>query len=148
LVLEVVDSHALQTRTLDQLELRDALLVGLAQAVALVPGVSRSGATITMARALGFDRASAAQFSFMLALPISTGALIFKFKSARSGVVNRAFLAGILASGGVGSLSMRVLPRYLRSHAHTFLPFAVYRVVLALLIVVLYAKRRHEQSYL
>src|SRR5437867_2424261 len=86
-VLVVVDRKAPANRDMSDLSIREGLIVGVAQAVALQPGVSRSGVTITAARAVGLDRESAARFSFLLALPIIGGAGLLKgIDVARSGL--------------------------------------------------------------
>jgi undecaprenyl-diphosphatase len=113
---------------------KDALLVGLAQVCALVPGVSRSGATMTAGRALRFDRQSAARFSFLMSMPITAAAAIFKVPDAlrEAGGLTAPLVAGILASGISGWLAIAVLLRYLASNS--FGVFAVYRVLLGLVI--------------
>ena len=109
--------------------LRDALLIGCAQALALVPGVSRSGATITMGLFLGYRREEAARFSFLLATPITFGAALLKvphlFEAGDLGPV----LIGMVAAGVVGFLSIRVLLAYVRTR--TYRPFVVYRLLFA-----------------
>ena len=116
--------------------------VGLAQAVALIPGVSRSGATMTMGRLLGLRRESAARFSFLMAVPITSGALLFKLKDLEPALVGGPFVAGIVVSGVVGALSIRFLLNFLTRRTNSFLPFVVYRLVLAGLILVVCLLRR------
>jgi undecaprenyl-diphosphatase len=133
LVLYVVDRVARRTRELPDLKLRDALLIGVAQAVALQPGVSRSGVTITMARGVGLDRPDAARFSFLLSLPIIAGAGVFKaLDLIRSGFppgTAAPFLWGTLASAVSGFLVVWGLLAYLRRR--DFAPFALYRLLAA-----------------
>ena len=132
-VLYAVDRIAKTARDLSTLRLRDALLIGAAQAVALQPGVSRSGVTITMARGLGLDRPAAARFSFLLSLPIIVGAGLFKgVDLVRNGFppgTAAPFLWGVLASAVSGFLAIWGLLAYLRRR--DFAPFAAYRVVAA-----------------
>jgi undecaprenyl-diphosphatase len=112
---------------------RDALLIGLAQACAIVPGVSRSGATISMALFLGYKREEAARFSFLLAMPITLGAVIYKVpKLFAQGGDPVVIVAGILAAGVVGFLSIRFLLAFVR--ARDYRPFAYYRFAFAALV--------------
>jgi undecaprenyl-diphosphatase len=121
-----------------EISLRDALLIGSAQALALVPGVSRSGATISMALFLGHRRQEAARFSFLLATPITAAAALLKvphlFHEADLGLV----VPGMLTAAVFGLLSIRVLLAYVRTRDYR--PFAYYRwafaaVVFAVLLV-------------
>jgi undecaprenyl-diphosphatase len=116
---------------------RQALAVGAAQALALAPGVSRSGATITAARALGFTRDAAARLSFLMSLPIIAGALVFE----GAGLVERgmpagfgpAFAWGIGASAVTGFLAVWGTLRFIRNNS--FFPFVVYRVVVGAAVI-------------
>jgi undecaprenyl-diphosphatase len=112
---------------------KDALLIGLAPACAIVPGVSRSGATISMALFLGYKREEAARFSFLLAMPITFGAVVYKVpKLFAQGGDPVVILAGILAAGVVGFLSIRFLLAFVR--ARDYRPFAYYRFAFAALV--------------
>ncbi len=110
------------------------LCIGLAQACAIVPGVSRSGITIAVARARGIERAAAARFSFLLGSPIILGAAVFKLRHIADtpAILGGPFLAGIATAAVVGALSIGVLLRYLR-HAGLGI-FVAYRLLLAALI--------------
>lgn len=119
---------------------RDALLIGLAQSAALVPGVSRSGATISMALFLGHRRPEAARFSFLLATPITFGAALLKVPDLVKGGVDTAVWIGLIASAVVGFLSIRVLLAYVRTR--TYRPFAYYRWAFALTVLAVYIARR------
>jgi undecaprenyl-diphosphatase len=130
------------TRQHEELTLRDALFCGVAQAVALQPGVSRSGATMSMARARGFDRESAARISFLMSVPITTGAVVFKMAKllADGGVpadARSAFAAGILASGVSGFIAVAGLLKLLRTKS--FAPFVIYRILLGVGVLLLAA---------
>lgn len=139
-ILYLVDTKVRQTDTLRSIMWNKALVIGFAQALAFIPGVSRSGATMTMGRALGLDRETAARFSFLMAVPVTAGAALLKMSELDSSVFSYIpFWLGIAASFVVGMLSIGFLLRYLR--ANTFLPFVVYRIALALLIVVVYLTR-------
>lgn len=135
-LLYVVDRVARQDRGLDSIGPRTGLFVGLAQALALQPGVSRSGITIAAARTLGLERATAARFSFLLALPIIAGAGVVKgLDIAQHGFqgYGAQFLAGFLAAAVSGFLVIWFLLRYLRTH--DFLVFMLYRIAVALLVI-------------
>ncbi len=113
--------------------LRDALLIGLAQAVAIVPGVSRSGATISMALFLRYRRDEAARFSFLLATPITAGAALVKVPELLAGGGDvTPVVVGMAAAALFGFLSIRVLLKWVRTRDYT--PFVVYRWAFALLI--------------
>lgn len=111
---------------------RDAMLIGCAQALAIVPGVSRSGATITMALLLGHRREEAARFSFLLATPITLGAALHKVPHLLAGGDPNPVLVGMLTAAIFGFLSIRVLLAYVR--ARDYRPFAFYRFAFAVLV--------------
>jgi len=122
-------------RDVDSFRLRDALAVGIGQALALQPGVSRSGITITVARVLKFDRVNAARLSFLMSLPIIAGAGLFKYLDigGLSGIpsdMKAAFAAGMIASAITGFLAVWGLIKLLAKV--TFDGFAIYRVVAAI----------------
>jgi undecaprenyl-diphosphatase len=115
--------------------LRDGLIIGLAQALALVPGVSRSGATISMALFLGYRRTAAARFSFLLATPITFGAALVKVPRLLAARDQLSFtLVGIAVAGVVGLLSIRLLLAYVRTL--TYVPFVYYRWGFAALVLI------------
>jgi undecaprenyl-diphosphatase len=134
-VLYVVDRRSKATRGLEDMRLGDAVLIGLAQAAALQPGVSRSGATITMARGLGITREIAARFSFLLSLPVIGGAGIYKGAKLLTGAEHippgfgPAFAWGTVASAVSGFLVIWGLLAYLRRR--DFMPFVLYRLAAA-----------------
>jgi undecaprenyl-diphosphatase len=119
---------------------RDALLIGCAQALAIVPGVSRSGATISMGLLLGYERPEAARFSFLLATPITFGAALKKVPHLFPAAQPSVLAVGILTSAIVGLLSIRVLLAYVRTRDYR--PFVYYRFAFAALIAVLLFVRR------
>ena len=110
-----------------------SLGMGAAQALALIPGVSRSGVTITAGRASGLDRVSAARFSFLLATPITFGAGLLELHHLPHQVSASVLAAGVLTSAVVGLLTIRGLMRWLGRAG--FMAFFIYRVAFALLIV-------------
>ncbi|MFL6205217.1 MAG: undecaprenyl-diphosphate phosphatase [Acidimicrobiales bacterium] len=132
------------TRTLDDVQLRDAVLMGGGQALALQPGVSRSGVSMTFGRMAGLGRDGAARFAFLMSLPITAGALIFKAVDVQSegGIPDGfgpAFLWGIVASGLTGWLAVWGTLKLVKTHSFT--PFVVYRIGLGTTLLVLYAVR-------
>jgi len=120
--------------------LRDAMLIGCAQALALVPGVSRSGATISMALFLGYRREESARFSFLLATPITLGAALLKVPALIGAPNNHIVLLGIVVSGIVGLLAIRVLLAYVRTRDYR--PFVYYRWAFAAMLVIVYLVRQ------
>ncbi len=142
LALALVERSARHSRDYDDIRLRDALIIGCAQALALVPGVSRSGITLVAALAIGLRRDAAARFSFLLGVPAIAAAGIFELKpllKAHDTNVS-ALVVGLLAAAGAGYISIAWLLRFLR--ARTTMPFVVYRVALgALLLALLFGGR-------
>ncbi len=139
LALWIIDLRARQVRDLDAIRLGDALLIGVAQAFALIPGVSRSGATITVGRALGINRQDAANFSFLMSAPIIAGAGLLKahelFRSGMTGELT----AGFVASAVFSLAAIAVLIAYVRSR--TYQVFAWYRIALAAVVIAIYFMR-------
>lgn len=132
-LLWAADRYAGQRRQLAGFRWTDALLIGLAQVAALIPGVSRSGSTMTAGRALGFDRTSAATFSFLMSMPITAAAAVVKVPEALREGVTVPIVVGILASGISGWLAISVLLKYVSTKS--FGVFAIYRWVLGLAIL-------------
>lgn len=135
LVLFAADSWGRRDRELGDIRPIDAIWVGVAQALAIVPGVSRSGITIATARGRGIARADAARFSFLLGSPIILGAALYKLRDvvATPSVITGPFLAGIATSAVVGLLSISFMPRYLRQAGLGV--FVLYRLLLAGLVI-------------
>ena len=131
-----------ESKDMSQVGLKAAVGVGLAQTLALMPGVSRSGITITAGRFLGLDRDSAARFSFLLLVPITFGAVLYKgvgdvlLADLPPGTTG-PFVVGSLASFGAAVLAISALLGYVRRHTYTV--FAVYRIVLAAIILLVIA---------
>jgi undecaprenyl-diphosphatase len=139
-----------QERPMGSLGLRHGLLMGLAQALALAPGVSRSGITITAGRFMGLDRDSAARISFLLLLPTVLGAVVFKGVSdvllgdLPSGWEG-PFLVGTLAALGSGLLAIDWLLGYVRRH--TYDVFVGYRLVAALVVILVIVSGAREATF-
>jgi len=137
LLLILAEKLARHRRPLDSLRLADACLIGLSQALAIMPGVSRSGITMTMALFLGFNRRSSAHFSFLLATPIIAGAGLHHLpkwlKAPPEGLTFLAAALGFLGAVIASYLTIKYLLRFLQHH--TFYPFAVYRLLLAAVVL-------------
>ncbi len=135
-VLFWADQNAKQKNGLPQISFADSLIIGFSQALALVPGVSRSGITITAGLLRGLDRGSAARFSFLLAAPITFGACLLKAKHFLAGSPGGVELTGIVVSALVGFLSIKYLLRYVQTFSYRI--FAYYRFLFALVVVGVY----------
>ncbi|NDC13386.1 MAG: undecaprenyl-diphosphatase, partial [Actinobacteria bacterium] len=141
LILGAADRFGRSEKKIDQLNARDAILYGLAQSLALIPGVSRSGATIAMGRIMGYDRVTALRYSFLLALPAVFASGFFELSKA----VNEATPTGgySLVETGiatvvafvVGYLMIAWLLKFVSTKS--FMPFVVYRVFLGSLVLFL-----------
>jgi undecaprenyl-diphosphatase len=139
-ILWAADRFAPRDRPLDGMCARDALLIGLAQVFALIPGVSRSGSTMTAGRALRFDRQSAAVFSFLMSMPVTAAAAAVKVPELiRAQGVTLPLLAGVVAAAISSWLAIAILLRYVSRHS--FGVFAVYRLVLGAVVLILLASR-------
>lgn len=140
LVLGVADRYARNAKPLTSLTTRDGLLYGCAQALALIPGVSRSGGTISGGLLLGYTRAAAARYSFLLAIPAVFGSGFYQLADIggeQSPVGWAETLVATVVSGLVGYVVIAFFLRYISDQRHSFLPFVVYRVALGVLILVL-----------
>lgn len=129
------DRSATATRSLSEMTWRQALLVGCAQVFALIPGVSRSGSTITAARALGFDRQSAAVFSFLMSMPVISAAAVLKVPKLLASGVDASVVVGIVAAALSSWLAIAVLLRFIQKHG--FAIFAIYRFALGIAVYAL-----------
>jgi undecaprenyl-diphosphatase len=139
-VLWYVDAKMRSDRHLDSIGPKTGLFIGSAQALALQPGISRSGITMTSGRLMGIDRESAARFSFLLSLPITAGAVLYKgIDVVQHGFqgYGTQFFWGVVASGISGFVVITWLLKYLRTHS--FKAFMWYRLAVAALIFILIA---------
>jgi undecaprenyl-diphosphatase len=140
LILGIADRVSSDKLRIRDMRLRDAVLMGLAQACALVPGVSRSGATISMGRFLGYQREAATRYAFLLAIPAVVGAGLFELKEIPNGDNSYGWGPTIVAtvvSFLIGYAAIAWLLRYVTTHS--YLPFVIYRVVLGTLTLALAA---------
>lgn len=137
-LLSIADRWGRQTKSYEDLTLRDALVVGAAQALALIPGTSRAGITMTAARALGYERAEAARFSFLLSIPAVAGAGLLAamdLSDAAAQVQWDAFVAGGLTFLAAFA-TMAFLMRFLRRAS--MMIFVIYRVALGGILLALF----------
>jgi len=137
-ILGLADRFGSHAKPLKRLTFRDAVLFGLAQACALVPGVSRSGATISMGLALGYERAAAARYAFLLAIPAVLGAGFFELRDAVGtdsvyGV--GPTVAATVVAFLVGYATIAWLLRYISTHS--YLSFVIYRIALGVTVLAL-----------
>jgi undecaprenyl-diphosphatase len=138
IVIGIADRLARNARPLESLTWRHGLLFGLAQSLALIPGVSRSGATIAAGLALGYQRVAAAKYAFLLAVPAVVGSGFFKLADITDDPVEPAWGPIALAtvvSFVIGYAVIAWLLRYISTH--DFLPFVIYRIVLAAVVALL-----------
>jgi len=135
IILYWVDRRAARKKNLFGLSFMDSLFIGFSQALAIIPGVSRSGITMTAGRFRGLNRDSAARFSFLLSTPIIFGAGVMKLKDLPHGDINLAFITGIIASAVVGFISIGFLLRYLTERR--FAVFAWYRFAAGIAVIIL-----------
>lgn len=136
ILLGLADRYGKGRKNVKEMSWMDALLIGLSQALAIIPGVSRSGATMTTGLALGLRKEESARFSFLLATPIIAGAGLWEGRKIVSLSSNEAFLLfiGFLASAISSYLAVWFLLRFLRKR--NFSPFVIYRFLFASLILV------------
>ena len=138
IVLYVADRLGMTLRRVEHLRFSDAIIIGLAQVLAFIPGTSRSGVTMTAARMLGMERPDAARFSMLLSVPTIIGAGLLKglelYHSSDAALTSSAFTAAVIAFFA-GLLAIAAMMAWLRRS--TFTPFVVYRVLLggAILLV-------------
>jgi undecaprenyl-diphosphatase len=142
-ILGIADKYGKSERALEQLNTKHGLLYGAAQALALVPGVSRSGATIAMGRFLGYSRDAALRYSFLLAIPAVFGSGLYQLKDAFSAdaapnvfSIPETFAATVVAFG-VGYVVIAWILKFVSTKS--FMPFIIYRVILGSAILVLLA---------
>ena len=139
LLLGVIDQYGKKMKDLDALGARDGIAYGIAQSLALIPGVSRSGATIAMGRALGYKREAALRYSFLLAIPAVLGSGAFELFNSLSEPLNsfslgETFVATFTAFT-VGYLVIAWLMKYVQTKS--FMPFVIYRLLLGTLLLIL-----------
>lgn len=143
-ILWLADRWGARTKGVNDVTFPLAFGLGAAQALALVPGISRSGISISAARFAGLDREAAARFSFLMATPITAGAAVFEVRKLAAGEAGVALsvgplLVGMIAAFVSGMLAIGILLRYLRTRSLTI--FVAYRLVLAAVVIVVWLAR-------
>ncbi len=140
-ILLAVADRTLGRRDVEEFRAKDALLVGAAQAIALNPGTSRSGITMTAARFLGFDREAAVRVSFVMSIPVIFGAVVFKFAGLIADGIPDGLvvplIVGIITSCLAGLLAVWGTLKVVRTHS--FMPFVIYRIVLGVVVLIVVA---------
>lgn len=139
IALYFVDKKCKKETDIEGITLKQALLIGIGQAFAIVPGFSRSGTTMTVARSTGLKREAAAKFSFLLGAPAMLGAAVFSLKHFEVSMLNFEFFLGIAVSFIVGMVAIKTLMEIVKKSG--FGVFAIYRVLLAIILVVTYIVR-------
>lgn len=136
-IIYLADKYGKSKKNVKDMTLKDAFIVGCSQALALIPGFSRSGTTIATARTLGIDRESAAKFSFYLSAPVVCGAVVLDLLDTATWTIIAAnlstFLLGIVISFVVGLICIKYLLKYLQKH--NFKIFMIYRLIMAAIVI-------------
>jgi undecaprenyl-diphosphatase len=143
-ILWVADHVGSRTKAVDDVTFPVAVAIGVAQAIALIPGISRSGISISAGRLAGLDREAAARFAFLMATPITAGAIVFegrKLLTGEAGVVVETgpLLVGLVASLVSGIIAIRFMLRYLRTRSLDI--FVLYRFILAAGVLIIWLAR-------
>jgi undecaprenyl-diphosphatase len=138
-LLWLFDKLSPQKRTIGEMTYWDALVIGFSQALAIIPGVSRSGATITMARAVGVERGDSANFSFLMATPIIAGAGLVEARKLIHEGLDWSVGLGFISAAVFGLVAIAFLIRYVRTR--DYVVFAVYRLLVAALVIAVFFAR-------
>ncbi len=135
IILYIVDRKGKKQIDVEHISFKTSFLIGLSQALAIIPGVSRSGITMTTALALGMTREGAARFSFLLSAPIILGAALVKVPKliANPALIDASFITGMVVACIAGLASIGFLLRYVQTK--TFLPFVIYRFALGAVVI-------------
>ncbi|MFA6963939.1 MAG: undecaprenyl-diphosphate phosphatase [Patescibacteria group bacterium] len=139
ILLWYVDKKSKSDLTPQKLTYKKSFLIGLSQSLALIPGVSRSGITLTAARWMGMPRAEAARFSFLLATPTIVGAFLMKIATIEKGGLDITFWLGVIAATVFGLLAIKFLLNYLKNSDLSI--FMWYRIIAALIVLGIYLAR-------
>ena len=143
IILFIADRYGRKQRSIDSITIRDWIIIGLAQAFAIIPGVSRSGITITAGLFCGLQRETAAKFSFLIGAPIIFGAAVYElrkiFEHGLPGDQVVPFITGVLTAAIVGYLCIGFLLAYLKKRSAVI--FVAYRVVFGIGVIAMYLLR-------
>lgn len=137
ILIYLADKFCKNKREVKDMTLKDALIIGCSQVLALIPGFSRSGTTIAAARTLGIERENAAKFSFFLSAPVVCGAVVLELLDKATWAVILAepltFILGIIISFIIGLICIKYLLKYLQKH--NFKIFMIYRIAMAIIVL-------------
>ncbi len=136
LILYLVDKYVQHKKDINKVSLKDSIIIGLSQAIAIIPGVSRSGATITAGLLTGLDRVSAARFSFLLSTPIIFGAAVLKMPYLIREGIDMPIVIGVVVSAISGYLAIKYLLKFVEKASYAV--FFWYRLALAIIIIAFY----------
>lgn len=138
IIIYCADKYSKSDKTIKKMTLKDALIIGVSQVFALIPGFSRSGTTIATGRVLGIKRDDAAKFSFFLSAPVVCGAVVLKLLDSATWTVIAAntstFIIGILIAFVIGLCCIKFLLKYLDNH--NFKIFMIYRIIIAVVVII------------
>lgn len=137
ILIYLADKLCKNKREIKDMALKDALIIGCSQVLALIPGFSRSGTTIAAARTLGIERENAAKFSFFLSAPVVCGAVVLELLDKATWTVIMAepltFILGIIISFIIGLICIKYLLKYLQKHNYKI--FMIYRIAIAIIVL-------------
>jgi undecaprenyl-diphosphatase len=138
IILWLVDKYSEKSNKLSAIGYKRSFWIGISQAIALFPGVSRSGITMTAGRLGGLTKKDAARFAFLLATPAMLGAFVFKMKDMALSTVDLPFAVGVISSALFGFLAIKFLLKYLERGSFTV--FVWYRIIIAAIVLFIYFK--------
>ena len=138
-VLWLADHFGKKEKAMEKIGLKTSISIGLSQALAIIPGVSRSGITITAGLFEGFSREAAARFSFLLATPIVFAAVVLKLPELRSIGLSASFWAGVISSAVSGFLAIHFLLKFIKRSSLNI--FVFYRIAFAIIIIIFFMMR-------
>jgi undecaprenyl-diphosphatase len=139
IIIWAIDRYSTKNHELSGINYKSAIKIGLAQMLAIVPGVSRSGSTMAAGRAIGLTRPDSARFSFLLSAPIMLGTSLYEFRHVTKQMADLGFFIGIIASAIVGFIAIKYLLKYLQKGNYAI--FTWYRIILAIIVVIVYFVR-------
>ena len=139
IILYLVDKNSKDKKDIKDITLKEAFLIGIGQAFAIIPGFSRSGTTMTVARIMGLKKEKAAKFSFMLGTPIVLGAAVLELKDITMDMITFPFILGVFISFIVGMIAINTLLKIVKKRGLGV--FAIYRIILAIMLIVIYVIR-------
>ena len=140
IIMWLIDKYSKNHCQLSAINFKLAIYIGLAQMLAIIPGVSRSGSTMSAGRAIGLNRPDSARFSFLLAAPIMLGSALFEARHLADITINASFYIGIITSLVFGLIAIKYLLQYLQKGNYAI--FTWYRVILAIIVIAVFLMRQ------